>query len=98
MFKTLPIEIYYKLINYGIYEPPHFIAYKTAKIRPIFNCELNSNITDNQILKLSPLTEFEDYPENDLDAEWLAFQENPMYYLQNQDLFTNSHFLNQYPS
>tara|TARA_R110000824_G_scaffold6732_1_gene31078 strand:+ start:269 stop:559 length:291 start_codon:yes stop_codon:yes gene_type:complete len=93
MFEKLPIELYYKLINYGIYEPPHYVAYKTAKIRPIFNCELNCNLSGE--IKLSPLTEFEDYPENDLDAEWLAFNENPMYYLQNQDLFidlfTNYH-------
>jgi len=44
-WEVLPIEIYHKLINYGIYEPPHFIAYKTAQIRPIFSCELNCKLS-----------------------------------------------------
>ena len=44
MFKSLPIELYYKILNFGIIEPLHYVAYKTAKIRPVFSCELNSNI------------------------------------------------------
>jgi len=95
MFKSLPIEIYHKLINYGIYEPPHFVAYKTAVIRPIFSCELNSNLSDNQ--KLILLTD----EEMELNAEWEAFNNgdyDPMFYLQNQDLFTNYQPPIQYPS
>jgi len=64
---NLPIELYYKLINYGIYEPPHFIAYKTAIIRPIFSNELNCNISGE--IKL----EGGGYEENDLNNEWLLF-------------------------
>ena len=64
---NLPIELYYKLINYGIYEPPHYIAFKTAIIRPIFSNELNCNISGE--IKL----EGGGYEENDLNNEWLLF-------------------------
>ena len=45
MFKSLPIELYYKILNFGAVEPPHYVAYKTSKIRPVFSCELQSNIS-----------------------------------------------------
>ena len=73
---NLPIELYYKLINYGIYEPPHYIAFKTAIIRPIFSNELNCNISGE--IKLHT-TEFEDTVlEDELNQEWF------MFLLQNQ--------------
>ncbi len=49
MFKSLPIELYYKILNFGAVEPPHFVAYKTSTIRPIFSCELQSNISPGSI-------------------------------------------------
>ncbi len=64
---NLPIDLYYKLINYGIYEPPHYIAFKTAIIKPIFSNELNCNISGE--IKL----EGGGYEENDLNEEWLLF-------------------------
>lgn len=82
----LPLELYYKILNYGAIEPPHVVAYKTAKIRPIFTCELNSNLTDNIPFKLNEemdLFEVFDGVEinqmTDIDAEYYMF-------LLNQDL------------
>ena len=82
---SIPIEIYYKLINYGIFEPPHYIAYKTAKCRPIFSNELNCKL-DEEIKLLSD-------EQIELNEEWEAFNNadyDPMFYLQNQDLITSS--------
>jgi hypothetical protein len=61
----IPLELYYKILNYGAIEPSHLVAYKTAKIRPIFSCELNCNLTG--VIKL--LTE----DEIDLNEEWEDF-------------------------
>tara|TARA_R110001632_G_scaffold61471_2_gene148285 strand:+ start:936 stop:1154 length:219 start_codon:yes stop_codon:yes gene_type:complete len=63
---NLPIELYYKLITYGIYEPPHYIAYKTG-IRVITSCELNCKLSGT--IKL----EGGGYEENDLNEEWFLF-------------------------
>jgi len=68
MFEKLPIEIYYKLINYGIYEPTHYIAFKTAKIRPIFSNELNCNISG--VITLNETIQ------DDLNEEWEYFLTN----------------------
>lgn len=69
---NIPLNLYYKLINYGIYEPPHFIAFKTALIKPIFSNELNCNISGE--MKLIDNVEFEDFPEGDeLNEAWFMF-------------------------
>ena len=72
---NLPMDLYYKLINYGIYEPLHVIAIKDkSNLRPIFNCELNSNISGE--IKLN------DDDDDNLEAlnqEWF------MYLLMNQE-------------
>ena len=75
MFKSLPIELYYKILNYGAVVPLHFTAYKTAKVRPIFSCELNSNLSDNNELILE-----ESDDELNTDEEYYMF-------LLNQNLF-----------
>lgn len=73
----LPLNLYYKILTYGAIEPPHFIAYKTAIIKPIFSNELNCNISGE--IKLIDNVEFEDFPEGDeLNQEWF------MFLLQNQ--------------
>lgn len=63
---SIPIEIYYKLINYGIYQPPHYLAYKNATIRPIFSNELNCNISGEPIVLLTD-------EEIELNQEWEDF-------------------------
>jgi len=68
---NLPIELYYKILSYGAIQPPHFIAFKTAKVKPIFSNELNCNISGE--IKLYPNTEFEDFPEDELNQEWFMF-------------------------
>tara|TARA_R110000764_G_scaffold10850_8_gene33006 strand:- start:229 stop:501 length:273 start_codon:yes stop_codon:yes gene_type:complete len=88
MFKSLPIELYYKILNYGAIEPPHLVAYKTAKIRPIFSNELNCNISGNIKLneEMDLFAVFDDVEINlmsDLDAEYYMF-------LLNQDLSPTS--------
>ena len=88
MFKSLPMELYYKILNYGAIEPPHLVAYKTAKIRPIFSNELNCNISGNIKLNedMDLFAVFDDVEINqmtDLDAEYYMF-------LLNQDLSPTS--------
>ena len=88
MFKSLPIELYYKILNYGAIEPPHLVAYKTAKIRPIFSNELNCNISGNIKLneEMDLFAVFDGVEINlmsDLDAEYYMF-------LLNQDLLPTS--------
>jgi hypothetical protein len=61
----IPMEIYYKILNYGAIEPPHFVAYKTAKIRPVFTCELNCRISGTIKLNETEL--------NDVDVEYYLF-------------------------
>ena len=71
---NLPIKLYYKILNYGAIEPPHLVAFKTAKVKPIFNNELNCNISGE--IKLEENTEFEDFPDDDLNSlneEWFMF-------------------------
>tara|TARA_B110000902_G_scaffold113995_2_gene134232 strand:+ start:1841 stop:2059 length:219 start_codon:yes stop_codon:yes gene_type:complete len=71
---NLPMELYYKLINYGIYEPLHVIAIKDkSNLRPIFNCELNSNISGE--IKIND----DDDNLEALNQEWF------MYLLMNQE-------------
>lgn len=64
---NIPINLYYKILTYGAIEPPHFIAFKTAIIKPIFSNELNCNISGE--IKL----EGGGYEENDLNQEWFEF-------------------------
>ena len=75
MFKSLPIELYYKILTYGVIEPLHLVAYKTAKIRPIFGCELNCNLIDNVPIKLNDdLFRGEDLTTlTGIDAEYYMF-------------------------
>lgn len=74
---NIPMNLYYKILTYGAIEPPHFIAYKTAIIKPIFSNELNCNLSGE--MKLRENIEFEDFPEGDeLNEEWF------MFLLQNQ--------------
>ena len=65
---NLPIELYYKILSYGAIEPPHVIAIKDkSNLRPIFNCELNSNITGTIKLK------DDDDDLESLNQEWFMF-------------------------
>jgi len=64
---NIPINLYYKILTYGAIEPPHFIAFKTAIIKPIFSNELNCNISGE--IKLIG----GGYEENDLNQEWFEF-------------------------
>jgi hypothetical protein len=47
-WKELPLDLVRKILLYRIPSQSHR-AYTTAKIRPIFNCELNSNLTEGKI-------------------------------------------------
>ena len=64
----IPMDLFNKLITYGIYEPPHYIAYKTAIKKPIFSCELNSFITGDMKLREGYIDELEE-----LNMEWLYY-------------------------
>ena len=68
MFTSLPLELYYKILNFGAIEPPHFVAYKTATIRPIFSCELYSNISEDSITLVD-----NDDDEMNTDEEYFLF-------------------------
>lgn len=70
---NLPIDLYYKILSYGAIEPPHVKAIKNKlNLRPIFNCELNSNVSGT--IKLNN----EDFDLEELNQEWF------MYLLMNQ--------------
>ena len=74
---NLPLNLYYKILSYGAIEPPHFIAYMTAKVKPIFSSELHCNLSGE--MQLTDNLAFEDFPEGDeLNQEWF------MFLLQNQ--------------
>jgi len=74
---NLPIELYYKILTYGAIEPSHVIAIKDkSNLRPIFNCELNSNITGTIQLN-------EGYEEDELNNEWLLFLITQEYGIEN---------------
>ena len=64
---NIPLNLYYKILTYGAIEPPHFIAFKTAKVKPIFSCELNCNLSGEMKLIGGG------YEENDLNEEWFMF-------------------------
>jgi len=69
---NIPLNLYYKILSYGAIEPLHFIAYNTAKVKPIFSNELNCNISGE--IQLRENIEFEDFPEGDeLNQEWFMF-------------------------
>lgn len=63
---NLPLHLYYKILTYGVIEPPHYKAYKTG-IRIITSNELNCNLSGE--IKL----EGGGYEENDLNDEWFQF-------------------------
>jgi hypothetical protein len=44
-WKTLPMDIVNNIFSFGVFDSPHHIAYKNSTIRPVFSCELNSNIS-----------------------------------------------------
>jgi hypothetical protein len=74
----IPLEIYYKILNYGAIEPSHLVAYKTAKIKPIFSCELNCKISGtiklNENIELFDIFDTHDINQmTDLDAEYYMF-------------------------
>ena len=46
LYMLLPLELYYKILTFGAVVPPHFTAYSNSTIRPIFSCELHSNMSD----------------------------------------------------
>ena len=68
---NIPIHLYYKILTYGAILPPHFIAYTTAKIKPIFSNELNCNISGE--IKL-----IDNLDEEELNEAWF------MYLIENQ--------------
>ena len=71
---NLPIELYNKIILYGAIEPPHVKAIKDpSNLKPVFNCELNSNISGT--IKLND----DEYNLEALNQEWF------MYLLMNQE-------------
>ena len=47
-WETLPLELVRKVLLYRIPSQSWF-AYTTAKVRPIFNCELNCNLSKGTI-------------------------------------------------
>jgi len=72
---NIPMNLYYKILTYGAIEPPHFIAYKTAIIKPIFSNELNCNLSGEiQLIGGG-------YEENDLNEEWFMFLLSQQYQL-----------------
>lgn len=47
-WENLPLELVRKVLLYRIPSQSWF-AYTTAQVRPIFNCELNSNLSEGKI-------------------------------------------------
>lgn len=65
---NLPIELYYKILLYGAIEPLHVKAIKDkSNLRPIFNCELNSNISGTIKLK------DDEIDLEELNQQWFMF-------------------------